>query len=112
MADQAILANLIEARANGGSDFDVLTFVHVDESKELAAETRSYRDLCDNGQRLAAGLLQQGMSRGDRFALVMQNHPEFVDTMVASSVCGTVFVPIDPRSRGEKLAYMLGFSEF
>ena len=111
MADQAILANLVEARAHDGSDFDVLTFVHVDESNELAAETRSYRDLWDNGQRLAAGLIQQGMNRGDRFALVMQNHPEFVDAMVASSVCATVFVPVDPRSRGEKLAYMLGFAE-
>jgi len=111
MADQAILANLVEASANGGSDFDVLTFVHVDENSELAAETRSYRDLFDNGQRLASGLLQEGMTRGDRFALVMQNHPEFVDTMLASSVCATVFVPIDPRSRGEKLAYMLGFAE-
>jgi crotonobetaine/carnitine-CoA ligase len=111
MADQAILANLIDARANGGSDFDVLTFVHVDENSELVEETRNYRALFDNGQRLAAGLVQQGMTRGDRFALVMQNHPEFVDTMLASSICATVFVPIDPRSKGDKLAYMLGFAE-
>tara|TARA_R110001599_G_scaffold353883_1_gene602271 strand:- start:61835 stop:63436 length:1602 start_codon:yes stop_codon:yes gene_type:complete len=111
VADQAIFANLIEHWADSGSDFDVLTFVHVDQNNELAEETRNYRALYDNGQRLAAGLVQEGMSGGDRFALLMQNHPEFVDTMVASSVCGTVFVPIDPRSRGEKLAYMLGFSE-
>jgi crotonobetaine/carnitine-CoA ligase len=111
LVDQAILANLIQAQANSDSDFDVLTFVHVDENKELAAETRSYRELFDNGQRLASGLLQEGMAKGDRLALVMQNHPEFVDTMVASSICGTVFEPIDPRSKGEKLAYMMGFAE-
>ena len=111
MTDQTIFANLIAARANSGSDFDVLTFVHVDQDNALAEETRDYRTLYDNGQRLAAGLVREGMCKGDRFALVMQNHPEFVDTMVASSVCGTVFVPIDPRSRGEKLAYMLGFAE-
>ena len=110
MADQAIFANLIAARANSPGDFDVLTFVQVVDNK-LVDETRNYRALCDNGQRLAAGLAEEGMGKDDRFALVMQNHPEFVDTMVASSVCGTVFVPVDPRSKGEKLAYMLGFSE-
>jgi crotonobetaine/carnitine-CoA ligase len=31
--------------------------------------------------------------------------------MVASSICGTVFVPVDPRTRGEKLAYMLTFPD-
>jgi crotonobetaine/carnitine-CoA ligase len=111
MADQAILANLVAARATGGDDFEVLTFVSIDADNQLADERRSYRDLHNNGQRLAAGLIAEGMAKGDRFALVMQNHPEFVDTMVASSVCGTVFVPIDPRSRGDKLAYMLGFAE-
>ncbi len=60
---------------------------------------------------MAAALAAAGMKKGDSFALVMQNHPEFVDTMVASSICGTVFVPVDPRTRGDKLAYMLNFPE-
>jgi len=111
MADQAILANLIAARAQGADDFDVLTFVQVDADGEFVDERRSYGALHENGQRLAAALRAEDMRQGDRFALVMQNHPEFVDMMVASSICGTVFVPIDPRSRGEKLAYMLNFAE-
>lgn len=111
MTDQAILANLISARAEDRGDLDTLTFVHVAEGGELTEERRSYRALAEQGQRLAAGLRAEGMNKGDRFALVMQNHPEFVDAMVASSLCGTVFVPIDPRIRGEKLAYMLDFAE-
>lgn len=110
LVDDSILANLIAARADSGNDFDVLTFVSVDTQGELAEETRSYGQLRANGQRLAAALLASGATKGDSFALVMQNHPEFVDAMVASSICGTVFVPIDPRSRGDKLAYMLEFS--
>ena len=51
------------------------------------------------------------MHKGDAFALVMQNHAEFVDFMVASSILGTVFVPIDSRTRGDKLQYMLNFAE-
>jgi len=42
---------------------------------------------------------------------VMDNHAEFVDLMVASSILGTMFVPIDPRTRGDKLAFMLDFAE-
>ena len=60
---------------------------------------------------VAAGLLDRGMNKGDRFGLIMRNHPEFVETMVAASVSGCVFVPIDPRSKGEKLAYTLRHSE-
>jgi carnitine-CoA ligase len=97
-----IVANLVADRARENPDLDVLTFEHQGE-----VETRTYRQLWENGQRLAAGLAGLGVQKGDRFALLIQNHPEFVELMVASSIIGSVFVPIDPRTRGEKLAYML-----
>jgi len=97
-----ILANLVADCAARQPDLDVLTFEH-----EGAIETLTYRELWDNGQRLAKALCDLGMAKGDRFALLIQNHPEFVELMVASAILGTVFVPIDPRTRGEKLAYML-----
>ncbi|MGE5723414.1 MAG: AMP-binding protein [Sphingomonadales bacterium] len=97
-----IIANLIADRAALQPDLDVLTFEH-----EATIETRTYRELWDNGQRLAKALGDLGMAKGDRFALLIQNHPEFVELMVASAILGTVFVPIDPRTRGEKLAFML-----
>jgi crotonobetaine/carnitine-CoA ligase len=37
----------------------------------------------------------------------MRNHPEVIITMYAASALGTVVVPIDPRSRGEKLIYQI-----
>ena len=97
-----IIANLVADRAARQPDLDVLTFEH-----EGTAETLTYRELWDNGQRLAKALGDLGMAKGDRFALLIQNHPEFVELMVASAILGTVFVPIDPRTKGEKLAYML-----
>jgi crotonobetaine/carnitine-CoA ligase len=108
---QLILANLVRSWCEKAPDHDVLTFVSIDEHGEFQEEIRSYRKLWDNGQRLAAWLRGRGMEQGDTFAIVMQNHPEFVDLMVASSILGTVFVPIDPRTRGDKLKYMLEFSE-
>lgn len=97
-----IIANLIEERAKSQPDLDVLTFEYGGE-----CETRTYRQLWENGQRIAAALSAQGLGNGDRFALLIQNHPEFVETMVASAVLGTVFVPIDPRTRGANLAFLL-----
>lgn len=110
-ADEAILANLIAARAESHGSEELLTFVSVLPDGSLGEERRDYAQLWRNGQAMAGALQSAGMSRGDNFALVMQNHPEFVDAMVASSICGTVFIPIDPRTRGDKLAYMLDFAD-
>ncbi len=111
MTDTTILAHLIKDWQNKNPNLDVLTFVDVDQNGNFNTEVRTYRELWENGLRLAHWLQQQGMRKGDHFALIMANHPEFVDLMVASSILGTVFVPIDPRTQGEKLLYMLNFSD-
>ena len=109
-ADPLILANLIAARCATSPHLDVLTFVDIGPKGEYLDEIRTYDQLWANGQRVAATLDDEGMQVGDAFAIVAQNHPEFVDTMVGSSIAGTVFVPIDPRTKGKKLAYMLDFA--
>lgn len=109
--DSMILANLIAARAATDRDLDVLTFVDIAPDGAFVDEVRTYGDLWANGQRVAAALDAEGMGEGDAFAVILQNHPEFVDTMVGSSLAGTVFVPIDPRTKGQKLAYMLNHAE-
>ncbi len=106
-----ILANLVRTWCERDPDRRILTFVEIDDAGQFRDQTRTYRELWDNGQRLAAWLQQQGMQPGEAFAIVMQNHAEFVDLMVASSILGTLFVPIDPRTRGDKLRYMLDFAE-
>ncbi|MCC6850602.1 MAG: AMP-binding protein [Deltaproteobacteria bacterium] len=85
-------------------DRDVATF---DGGGERPHEVRTYADLLAHAERIAGALAAQGMLAGDRFALVMRNHPEFIETMIAASITGTVFVPIDPRTRGDKLAFTL-----
>jgi carnitine-CoA ligase len=108
--DSLILAHVIRRKAAETPDLDVLTFVHVDAGQQLSDCTRSYRQLWQNGQRIASGLNDEWMNPGDAFALVMFNHPEFVEAMVGSSIVNTVFVPIDARASGDKLHYLLDFS--
>jgi len=108
----AILADLVRSRAERIPDLDVLSFEHWSlDGGATPDEVRTCADLVTNANRIAAGLVARGMARGDRFALMMRNHPEFVETMVAASVSGGVFVPIDPRTKGAKLAYTLGHSQ-
>jgi len=105
---ELILADVVQIRAEQKPDLDVLTFEHLSlDHGQTPDEIRTYADLQTNANRIAAELLRRGLTRGDRFGLMMRNHPEFVETMVAASITATAFVPIDPRTRGEKLAYML-----
>jgi len=101
---ETTLAALIANRVETMPDIDVLT---VEGAGVRPDETRTYRQLWENGQRLAQVLIDQHLRPGEHFALHMANHAEFVEAMVAASISGTVFVPIDPRAKGEKLAFML-----
>ncbi len=101
-----IIANLVAAQAAAQPHLDILTF-----ESGGSTEVRTFQQLWENGQRMAAALKALGMRKGERFALLIQNHPEFVELMVASAILGTVIVPIDPRTRGAKLAYMLRDSD-
>jgi crotonobetaine/carnitine-CoA ligase len=104
--DETILADLIAVRAEQKPDLDVLTF----ERGETPPDVRTYADLLQNANRIAAALVERGLERGARFGLMMRNHPEFVETMIAASLSGCVYVPIDPRTRGEKLVHFLRHS--
>jgi len=106
--NEGILAGLVRSRAEKQPDHDVLTFEHLSlDGGATPDEVRTYADLAANGDRIAAALIDRGLARGDRFGLMMRNHPEYVESMIAASVSGCVFVPIDPRTKGDKLAFYL-----
>ncbi len=105
--NEMVLADLIAVRAEKRPDLDVVTFEGGGVGPD---EVRTYAELWANANRLAAGLLARGMDYGDRFAILMRNHPQFIELMIAASLTGLVFVPIDPRTKGAKLAYTLNNS--
>ncbi|WP_441280472.1 AMP-binding protein [Tardiphaga sp. 862_B3_N1_1] len=109
--DQASIADLIAAQIADDPGKHALTFVDIGADGELLAQRRSYAELQQNGASIAARLTALGLGKGDTFALMMANHPEFVETMIAAAMIGAIFVPIDPRTMGEKLDYMLSHAE-
>ncbi|MGQ9537904.1 MAG: AMP-binding protein, partial [Actinomycetota bacterium] len=105
---KGLLSKLLELRAEGSPNKLGLIF---ENGGQYPDEKLSYARLCANSLRLAQGLRREGFSRGDKIALVMRNHPEFVYAMAACTMLGTILVPIDPRAKGEKLAYQLSDSD-
>jgi crotonobetaine/carnitine-CoA ligase len=60
---------------------------------------------------VAHELVRHGLQPRDTFAIFMRNHPEFVYAILGGSIAGCVFVPIDPRQKGDKLRYQLQHAE-
>jgi crotonobetaine/carnitine-CoA ligase len=80
-----------------------LRFVNEDGSEEPV----TYVDIFENTNRIAHTLLKSGIGKGDTFAMVMKNHPEFIYALFAALSIGAVAVPVDPRSKGRKLAFQI-----
>lgn len=104
-----ILGHLVQLKAEAEPDRAVLTFEGT--STGTADEVLTYGSLWEASGRLATKLAARGIEPGQRVAIFMRNHPEFVYGMVACSVIGAVFVPIDPRQKGEKLRHQLAHAE-
>jgi len=106
--DEAIIGDLVRMRPETQPDHVGLTFEHLSLDGEATPdEVRTYADLATRANRVAVAFERLGLERGDRFGLMLRNHPEYVETLVGASLAGTVAVPIDPRTKGDKLAYYL-----
>ena len=74
-------------------------------------QTVSYRQLRDRTIRIANGLLDMGVKKNDKVAVMMYNRPEFLYSMFALQTIATVFVPINVALKGEGLTYILNQSD-
>lgn len=101
--DPRTLAGVIQHWAATKPDLGVLV---VEGAGVREDETRTYAQLWERAQALATGLQRLGVRPGDKLGTLLANHAEFVDLMVAAALAGAVLVPVDPRTRGEKLVYM------
>ena len=97
----------LDAKAEEKPDFEILTF----ENGAYADEVLTYGSIVANGRRLAKKLQDAGFVKGDVLALLMRNHPEFVYALYATNVLGAVLLPIDPRTKGDRLVFVLNDSK-
>ena len=71
----------------------------------------TYRELGEQVDRLARGLLQRGIARGDRVAIWAPNCTEWVLVQHATARLGAILVTVNPAYRAHELAHVLRQSD-
>ncbi len=71
----------------------------------------TYAELDERSERLAAGLLDRGLQRGDRVSTLTGNNPEHVELLFACAKAGLMMAPMNPRLAAAELAYQLDDAE-
>lgn len=99
--NQLICSHNVEQKADSKPDREIYIFEHDGLNDEII----TYKDLYENSNKIAGLFLEKGIEKGDKYIVLMHNHPEFVYALLAGPVVGAVMIPVDPRSRGEKLKY-------
>ena len=66
-----------------------------------------YRELHDRALRLARGLQESGVRRGDRVTVFLENSVDTVVSIYAAAAAGAAFMVVNPQTKADKLAYLL-----
>jgi acyl-CoA synthetase (AMP-forming)/AMP-acid ligase II len=71
----------------------------------------TYDDLMSASRAVAAALMEAGLERGERVALLMGNRPTWVASAFGVALAGGVLVPVNTYLAPPELAYVLGHSD-
>ena len=82
------------------------------DTEGIVVETYSYKETNDKANQVANGLIGKiGVKKGDKVGMYMLNCAEFVLSILAIHKTGGVQVPINKDEKGERLAYVINYSE-
>ncbi len=74
-------------------------------------EVITYRQLDERSNRIAHALRGTGLRRGDHVAIVLENHPRFLEVVWAALRSGLYFTPVNPMFTGDEVATLLDACE-
>lgn len=74
-------------------------------------ETNTYGEIWTNANTYAKSLLKLGVKRRDHIAILMENDLAYPALMIASSLIGAVFIPINTMLGEDELSYILRQSD-
>jgi long-chain acyl-CoA synthetase len=102
MFDPVLVHEYLERSAERFPDKTALVFEQ---------ERWTYAQLNQRSTQLATALLRQGLQRGDRVLIFMDNCPEIIVSMYAAMKAGCVFVVLNATIKHAKLAYIMQNSQ-
>src|SRR5215208_3076477 len=77
------------------------------EAITFGQETKTYRELLDNALLISVFMLDQGIKKGDKVAILLPSSFEYVEILYASFILGAVTVPLNFNLKADAIAEML-----
>ena len=76
-----------------------------------AKKQLTFKELNERTNRLANGILNSGIKKGDKVAILSNNCIEFMELYVAAAKGGFIIVPLNFRLHPDDLSYIINNSE-
>jgi len=96
----------------GAENYPDKTMFRVAAGDGNLAESFTYKETNDWANRVANGLRDEfGIKKGDKVGMYMLNCSEYVASIIAIHKAGAVQVPINKDEKGERLAYVINYSD-
>lgn len=104
---------IARARRNTLGDLLTRTAARVPNKQAFIFRNRqvTYKVLEELVDQTAFGLLNDGIKKGDRLAILSKNSLDFVIVMFAVARIGAVFIPINYMLKNKDIAYILSHAE-
>ncbi|MEC4763471.1 AMP-binding protein [Mycobacterium sherrisii] len=93
--------------AESSPDAPFLIFDPVDDGPRRY----TYAEFLEMAMRTVGLMTSLGLACGDRFAVVLDNSPEFLACWFGAAIAGTVMVPVNPNSTVDDLRYVFDHAQ-
>lgn len=77
------------------------------EAIRFEGKVYTYQELEENANRVAGGLANLGIQKGDRVAMMLPNIPEFAFSFFGIQKLGAVAVPFNTMYKGREISFIL-----
>jgi len=96
----------------GAENYPEKAMFKIADGNGKVVETYTYKETNDKANQVANGLISKvGVKKGDKIGMYMLNCAEFVLSILAIHKTGGIQVPINKDEKGERLAYIINYSD-
>jgi long-chain acyl-CoA synthetase len=114
-----MIQNLRQHRTRNSPGYDHLPDILISASRAFPQRKAiifgrkkfTYQDLYKKSSGVACGLKENGIKKGERVALLLDNSPEFVFSYFGALMAGAIVVPINHMFKRDEIKYILEDSE-
>ncbi|NIP32153.1 MAG: AMP-binding protein [Candidatus Dadabacteria bacterium] len=96
----------------GAESYPDKNMFRIGDTNGNIVESYTYNETNEWSNKVSNGLIQEyGIKKGDKVGMYMLNCAEYVISIIAIHKSGAVQVPINKDEKGERLAYVINYSE-